>query len=44
MTEGWVLAIFFVLLALLVLVGMICNASISCDEERRHRRGNPRGR
>jgi hypothetical protein len=43
MTEGWVLAIFIVLLGLLVLVGMICNASISRDEER-HRGGNLRGR
>jgi hypothetical protein len=44
MTEGWVLAIFISLLGFLVLVGMICNASISRDEERRHRGGNLRGR
>jgi hypothetical protein len=44
MTEGWVLAIFVSLLGLLVLVGMICNASIWRDEERRHRGGNLRGR
>jgi hypothetical protein len=42
MTEGWVLAIFVVLLGLLVLVGIINNVSISHDDERRHRRGNGR--
>jgi hypothetical protein len=44
MTEGWVLAIFFLLLAFLVLVGIICNASSWRDEDRRHRRWNLRGR
>jgi hypothetical protein len=42
MTEGWVLAILIVLLGLLVLVGIIDNALISDDDERRHRRGNGR--
>jgi hypothetical protein len=40
MTEGWVLAIFIVLLGLLVLVGITSNASISLDDDRRHRRSN----
>jgi hypothetical protein len=40
MTEGWVLAIFIVLLGFLVLVGIVCNVSNARDEERRHRRGN----
>jgi hypothetical protein len=44
MTEGRVLAIFIV--RLLVLVGIIDNASISHDDERRHHSGSnhPRGR
>jgi hypothetical protein len=42
MTEGWVLAIFVVLLGLLVLIGIVNNASSSHDDERRHRRGNGR--
>jgi hypothetical protein len=40
MTEGWVLAIFIVLLGLLVLIGIINNVSISHDDARRPRRGN----
>jgi uncharacterized BrkB/YihY/UPF0761 family membrane protein len=44
MTEGWVLAIFIVLLGLLVLVGITNNASISHDDKRRHRRWNGRQR
>jgi hypothetical protein len=40
MTEGWVLAIFIVLLGLLVLVGITSNASIWLDDDRRHRRSN----
>jgi hypothetical protein len=46
MTEGWVLAIFIALLGLLVLVGIIDNALISRDDERRHRKrsNHPRGR
>jgi hypothetical protein len=32
MTEGWVLAIFVVLLGVLVLVGIITNVSISHDD------------
>jgi hypothetical protein len=42
MTEGWVLAIFISLFGLLVLVGIIHNASISHDDGRRRRRGNDR--
>jgi hypothetical protein len=38
LTEGWVLAIFIVLLGLLVLVGIINNALVSHEDERRHRR------
>jgi hypothetical protein len=39
MTDGWVLAIFIVVLGLLVLIGIVNNASISHDGEKRHRRG-----
>ena len=44
MTEGWVVAILLCLLAFLGIVGIICNASMSHDEERRYRGGNLRGR
>jgi hypothetical protein len=40
MTEGWVLGIFVVLLGLLVLVGLIDNAFISHDDERRRSQRN----
>ena len=42
MTEGWVLVILLFLLAFLLVVGIICNASNSRDEERR-RGGHLRG-
>jgi uncharacterized BrkB/YihY/UPF0761 family membrane protein len=38
MTEGWGLVIFIFLLGLLVFIGITANASISREEERRHRR------
>jgi len=37
MTEGWVLAIYVVLLGLLLLVGIGRNASVSHDDEVRRR-------
>jgi hypothetical protein len=44
MTEGWVLAIFIALLGLLVLVGIIDNALISRDDERRRRKRSDHAR
>ena len=44
MTEGWVLVILLFLLALLLVIGIICNVSSSRDEERRHRGWHLRGR
>jgi hypothetical protein len=35
MTEGWMLAVLLFLLALLVVVGVVCNVSRSRAEERR---------